>query len=117
MVSPVYIRIASSRQAAPKSLLTRVIAGIVTVLAVVAVLMFSVVALGVLLVGGAVFLGYFWWKTRALRRSLREQAAQQQATQQTPFARQRPAANDDSVVIEGVSIRVVSEQEAEPPRR
>lgn len=112
MVSPVYIRIASSRQAAPKSLFTRVLAGVLTLLAVAAVLMFSVVALGVLLVGGAVFLGYFWWKTRALRRALREQAAQQ-----TPFARQRPAANDDSMVIEGESIREVPEHEGEAPRR
>ena len=71
--------------------------------------MFSVVALGVVLVGGVVFLAYFWWKTRALRRAMREQAAMKQS----PIARQRPAANDDSMVIEGESIREVPDQEAE----
>lgn len=63
------------------------------------------------------FPGYFWWKTRALRRALREQATRQQATQHAPFARQRPAANDDGMVIEGESIREVPEHEGEAPRR
>jgi hypothetical protein len=33
---------------------------------------FSVVLLAVLVTGGLALFGYFWWKTRALRRRLRE---------------------------------------------
>jgi threonine/homoserine/homoserine lactone efflux protein len=113
MVSPVYIRLASSSTRAPAGLLARVVAGLFTLLAVVALLMFSVVAVGVLLVGGAVFLGYLWWKTRALRRALKAQPSMQQ----TPFAQRSPAANDDGMVIEGESIREVPEHEGEAPRR
>jgi hypothetical protein len=34
--------------------------------------MFSVVLLAVLVTGGLILFGYFWWKTRALRKQLRE---------------------------------------------
>jgi len=37
--------------------------------------MFSVIALAVVAVLGMIGLGYFWWKTRALRRAIREQMA------------------------------------------
>ncbi|GAB2892024.1 hypothetical protein GCM10027046_21030 [Uliginosibacterium flavum] len=107
MVSPLYIRIASSRSRAPSSFLTRVVAGLFTLLLIVAFVMFSVVALGVLLVGGAVFLGYLWWKTRSLRRALRERPPMQQE----PFAQRRPAESSDDMVIEGESIREVPEHE------
>ncbi|MDP5238801.1 hypothetical protein Q9Q94_04635 [Uliginosibacterium sp. 31-16] len=112
MVSPIFIRIPSSRPHTPTGFLARLLAGVFTLAAVVALLMFSVVAVGVLLVGGAVFLGYFWWKTRALRRALREQPSMQQA----PFATRSPAANDDGMVIEGESIREVPEHETGAPR-
>ena len=113
MVSPVYIRIASARSRAPAGFLTRLVAGLFTLTAVVALLMFSVVAVGVLLVGGAIFLGYLWWKTRALRRALRERPPMQQA----PFAQRRPAESSDDRVIEGESIREVPDHEADNPRR
>lgn len=41
----------------------------------VAGLLFSVVLLAVVAIAGAVILGYFWWKTRALRKAMRENAA------------------------------------------
>jgi hypothetical protein len=40
-------------------------------------LMFSLVLLVVVLVVGFITLAYFWWKTRALRKVMREQAATQ----------------------------------------
>lgn len=99
---------------ARRPIFARLLAGLFTLLAVAAVLMFSVVALGVLLVGGAVFLGYFWWKTRVLRRALREQQAM---AQQGGFS-SRPAANDaDPLVIEGELIREVPEHETESSRQ
>lgn len=38
-------------------------------------LMFSVVLLGILIVAGLALWGYLWWKTRELRRIMREHAA------------------------------------------
>ncbi len=49
--------------------------------AIVGAVLFSVVILAVALVVGAVLVGYFWWRTRHVRRQLREQVARQQAAQ------------------------------------
>lgn len=116
MPSPVFIRIGSSRNPALGGVFGRVLTWIFTVVAVVCLLMVSVAAAGVLLIGGAVVLGYFWWKTRALRRALRERQPMQGAS---PFGRQaaRPAANDDAMIIEGEMIREVPEHEARDSRR
>ena len=51
--------------------------------------MFSLVALAVVAVGAVLAGTWFWWKTRALRREMREQMRQQQpsgASEQQPFA-------------------------------
>ncbi len=50
--------------------------------------MFSLVALAVVAVGAVLAGAWFWWKTRALRRELREQMRQQPpgAGGQQPFA-------------------------------
>ncbi|MEZ5650264.1 MAG: hypothetical protein R3E87_06910 [Burkholderiaceae bacterium] len=45
---------------------------------VVVGLMFSIVFAGVALVVGSVVAGWLWWKTRALRRDLRDQMARMQ---------------------------------------
>lgn len=39
-------------------------------------LLFSIVLLVVVLVMGAMVFGYFWWKTRALRQSMKAHVAQ-----------------------------------------
>lgn len=39
-------------------------------------LMFSLVLLAILAVVGVLILGYFWWKTRALREAMRDDARQ-----------------------------------------
>lgn len=54
--------------------------------------LFSVVVLAVVAVVGLCAFAYFWWKTRALRQALREQAAQAAAT--------------DGQVIEGEAVVV-----------
>lgn len=65
-------------------------------------LMFSLVALAVLLVAGALIVAYFYWQTRHLRRHLQQQMAYQMPR---PPGRNDDAnaANDD--VIEGEVIR------------
>lgn len=58
----------------PQTLLGRVFAFILTGAFVVLALMFSLVALAVAAVGGLIFAGWFWWKTRALRKAMRNAA-------------------------------------------
>jgi uncharacterized protein YneF (UPF0154 family) len=56
----------------PPGLLGRVAAAIVGAIALVVAFMFSVVALAVVSVIIVIAVGYLWWKTRDLRRQLRE---------------------------------------------
>lgn len=74
-------------QPGESSLLTRILAALAGVILLVVGFMFSLVLLAVLAVAGLVGLGWFWWKTRALRKAMK----------------QRPA---DGHVIEGEAIEV-----------
>ena len=56
----------------PPSLLGRVAAAIIGAIALVVAFMFSIVALAVVSVIIVIAVGYVWWKTRDLRRHLRE---------------------------------------------
>jgi len=56
----------------PPGVLGRVAAAIVGAIALVVAFMFSVVALAVVSVIIVIAVGYLWWKTRDLRRHLRE---------------------------------------------
>ena len=74
----------------------------------------SVVAAGVLLVTGGVVWGVIWWKTRHLRRAMREAASggQQYATTDWRAQAHRGAPEDsEHVVLEGDFIREVEEPE------
>ncbi len=62
------------------ALLRQLLALIVGLSLLVIGVMFSVVVLSVLAVVGAGFFAYFWWKTRALRRTMRAQAEQRMAS-------------------------------------
>ena len=99
------------RAAGPIGRALAVIAGGVVL---VAALFVSAVVFSVLLVVGAVVGGWFWWKTRGLRRELRERLAQMQAGQAArpgdPAGAGPAQARPD--VIDGDFIR-----EAEPPAR
>lgn len=83
----------------PTSLLGKLLAFTLGAAFLVLAFMFSLVALAVIAVGGLLVWGWLWWKTRAIRKQLREQG---------PPA----ASHDDSQVIEGEVIR-----EAEPATR
>ena len=56
----------------PPGVLGRVAAAIVGAIALVVAFMFSVVALAIVAVIIVIAVGYLWWKTRDLRRHLRE---------------------------------------------
>lgn len=74
--------------------------------AVVGAVLFSVVILAVALAVGAVLVGYFWWRTRHVRRQLREHAARQQAAQAAaapPGSGEAPPSG--GTVIEGEFVR------------
>ena len=86
--------------------MAQVLTATVGLAALVLGLMFSAVFLIVLVVAGSILWGYFWWKTRVLRRQIREQMAAQ-AQQGFTDPPRGPAANGD--VIEGESVRVVDE--------
>jgi hypothetical protein len=109
-----------ARAAGPVGRALAVIAGSVIL---VAALFVSAIVFSVLLVVGAVAGGWFWWKTRGLRREIRERLAQMQQAQAggaasptgtgtRPFG---PAAGHarDAGVIDGDFIRDVEE----PPTR
>jgi uncharacterized protein (DUF58 family) len=66
----------------------------------VATFMFSLVVLAVALVAGAALFGYFWWKTRTLRKAMRTMP---------------PHAADGSV-IEGEAVVVETRHETLPVR-
>lgn len=77
-----------------------------TVLALAVALTFSLVVVAVVAVAGVLIWGYVWWKTRALRRQMRDAMAAQAAgatgTGETPAA--------SGQVIEGEAVRVVDER-------
>jgi hypothetical protein len=52
--------------------LGKLVAFVVATALVVLAFIFSVVLLAVLVTGGLALFGYFWWRTRALRKRLRE---------------------------------------------
>jgi len=82
----------------PTSLLGKVVATIVGAAVLVAAFVFSLVVLAILLTGGLVFGGYLWWRTRDLRKRLREQ--QQVWAQQAAVQPEAPGR-----VFEGEAIR------------
>lgn len=57
-----------SRQ--PKSLLGKVLSLLLGATFLVLAVMFSVVVLTIVALGGVIFAGWFWWKTRALRKAM-----------------------------------------------
>jgi UPF0716 family protein affecting phage T7 exclusion len=82
-------------------LLEKFIALIAGAILLVVGFMFSLLLFAVIVSLGLLVWGYFWWKTRKLRRAMREQAQSQSTT---------PAGGQ---VIEGEAIIVEMEKEAE----
>jgi hypothetical protein len=70
--NPFHARMAFGQ--APQSLLGKVLTFILGSALLILAFMFSIVALAVVAVGGTLFAGWLWWKTRALRKAMREAA-------------------------------------------
>lgn len=87
----------SAGTAQPPSLLQKILAGITAVTVFGVALMFSVVLFAVVVTVGAIAWGYVWWKSRDLRKQMRD----------------RPQGG--GMVIEGEVIREVRTPD-EPPR-
>ncbi len=90
--------------------LSRLLAALIGILVLGAALMFSLVFFAVLAVAGLLFWLYFWWKTRALRRQMREQSSFSPAD----FAMPTDDAPTAGEVIEGEAIRVPDEHRQLP---
>lgn len=58
--------------AEPPGLLGKMVAFVVTVALIIVALMFSVLLVALITTAGVAAWGYLWWKTRALRKELRE---------------------------------------------
>ena len=87
--------------AQPPSLWRKAVALVVTVGLVGVALMFSVVLFAVLLTVGAAAWAYFWWKTRDLRRQMREQGGP------AAWAAARAAEREGGLVLVGLVFREV----------
>ena len=100
----------------PQGVFARVLTAIVGVVVLIGAAMFSLVFLAVIAVAGLIFWVYFWWKTRALRRTLQEQGRTggfEASTDGTaPF---RSGASGTPEIIEGEAVRV--DEDHEPPQR
>ena len=100
---------------AEPGLLGKLAAALVGAMLLVLGFMFSVVLLSIVAVVGLGVFGYFWWKTRELRKVLREQHAAQQAAQQT-YAERATGEQAGGHIIEGEVIVVEQERVTEPTK-
>ncbi|MDD2699945.1 MAG: hypothetical protein PHH36_01780 [Sideroxydans sp.] len=88
----------------PPSPLRKFVGVIVTVALAIITLMFSAVFFAVIAIIGLIAWAYIWWKTRTLRKQMREFAGQSQSVM-----REQTASNDE--VFEGEVIRVLDPKE------
>jgi len=96
------IRYELNSPAKTHSLLRKLVTLTVTVAMVVLVLMFSAVLFVIILVVGTIAWAYLWWKTRELRKQMRDF---------TPRAAEREGKVSDEKVFEGEVIRVLDSQD------
>lgn len=88
----------------PPSPLRKLAGLLVTVVVAIVALMFSAVFFAVIAVLGLIAWAYLWWKTREVRKQMRDLAEQSQFVM-----REQSASNDE--VFEGEVIRVVDPKE------
>lgn len=95
-------------------LLARIFAILAAALIAIVSLMFSIVVFAIALAIGAVVWGWLWWKTRELRKQMRQDPLFREAARQA--AQGTPGQGD---VIEGVVIREVPDdsEQGRGPRR
>ena len=91
----------SRSPAQPRTLLQKAVALVATVGLFAVALMFSVFLFAVVLTVGVAAWGYLWWKSRDLRKQMREQQGRDSAA--------------EGLVIEGEVIRGVDPREGDRP--
>lgn len=110
----VHLRSASAK---PVSLWQKVVGVAVAAGVFMLALTFSLVLFAVVATVGVVVGGWFWWKTRAFRKQMRE--AMEEARREAEAAGHAPAGGarrPDAVIIEGEVIREVRDAEDERER-
>jgi len=95
-----YFQQFSRRRVRPMSPWQKLVAAVAGAGIFVLALMFSVVLFAVVATVGLAVWGWVWWKTRELRKRMREQMAQQGQAQT-----QANGARDEGLVLEGEVIR------------
>ncbi len=98
------MRINFNQSGQPQTLAGKVIAGVIGAVVLIAALMFSLVFFAVVAVLGVCAWGYFWWKTRELRRRIKDQM------QNPPFEQPTVEPEGEGEIIEGEAVRVVDEK-------
>lgn len=88
--------------ASPPSLAGKILSVLLGAIFLVLAFMFSIVALAVVAVGGTVFAGWLWWKTRALRKAMQESRIDQQTGH---TGRTSPTEASKATVIDGEFVR------------
>lgn len=99
------MRINFDPRRAPGGPLGQILATLAAVVLLVLAFMFSLVVFAVLAVVGLGFWAWFWWKTRALRRQLREQAEAGAFSEMNT-----PPPGGNGTIIDGESVRVDDER-------
>ena len=97
----------NSRGRPPQGPLAQVLTVLGGALVLGAAFMFSLVFFAVLAIAGLVFWLYFMWKTRALRRQMRQQFEREMGDQASAPNASSSASAD---IIEGEAVRVVDER-------
>ena len=92
----------SGRQ--PPGLLARIVGSLIGAAVLVGAFMFSAVVFIAIAIAGVVLWGYFWWKTRALRRQLQAQMGAHR------FGNVDEPPDSEAVIIEGESTRLDEER-------
>ena len=92
----------------PKSPLTRILAAIISLIVLGLALTFSLVFFAILIVVGVIMWLYFWWKTRQLRKIIRENS--QAANMENSYSSES-SEGSDGLIIEGDAIRLPDEAE------
>lgn len=91
---------------APTGIAGKVLGFILAVVVGALALMFSAVLLVVLLVAGLILGGYFWWRTRTLRKQMREQMEALRRNAPPAGERVDPTPSARGNVFEGEAVRV-----------
>jgi hypothetical protein len=92
---------------APQGVLGKLLTFIFGAAFLVIAFMFSLIALAVVAVGGVLVGGWLWWKTRAVRKQMREMQEQMQRQAADWPAPEQPVTN--GLIIEGEVIRETRE--------